>query len=215
MKRFILFFTFLLFLLSGCAVKDNNSQQKVSYNYPPPVDGLSWGMSEKEVLNSLDLEDSDVKWQEYEGINLFGAEEQGKYRFFVLDDSLDFLGEKVTATFLFYNEIGLEEIALSLNNRSEQNVEVTVQLKLQENYESSWGTDVLQLEDEQKEKLKEYLLANGMPQEAVDWVFEEKDQPRHPLASYELDTNPNSPAYGTVVFHGYLAAMLEHALETN
>ena len=130
MKRFILFFTFLLFLLSGCAVKDNNSQQKVSYNYPPPVDGLSWGMSEKEVLNSLDLEDSDVKWQEYEGTNLFGAEEQGKYRFFVLDDSLDFLGEKVTATFLFYNEIGLEEIALSLNNRSEQNVEVTVQLKL-------------------------------------------------------------------------------------
>ena len=212
MKGYFWIFTFFLFLLSGCSINDGKEQQKISYDYPPPVEGLSWGMSEEEVLNRFELTDREVKWQEYEGTNLFGTNEGGKYRFFVLDDSLEFLEEEVTATFLFYQEIGLEEIALRFNDCSEQNVEENVPLKLQESYESSWGTDVLQLEDTYKEKLKEYLLANGMQKEAVAWVFEEKEHPRHPLVSYEMDTNPNSRAYGTVVFHGYLAAMLEHAL---
>lgn len=213
MKRWGLIFTFFLFLLSGCSGHDVNGQNKISYDYPPPVDGLSWGMSETEVMDHFRLTEQEITWQEYEGANLFGDKNDGTYRFFVLNDPLEFLEEDVSATFIFYQEIGLEEILLTFHDCSEQNIEVNVPLKLQEKYESSWGTDVLQLEDAHKKNLKEYLLANGMPKDAVEWMFEEKDYSRHPLVSYEMDTNPNSQTYGTVAFHGYLAAMLEHALE--
>ena len=212
MKKNYFFFTFLLFFLYGCSPGNTESQPKISYDYPPPVEGISWGMSEEDLISRLGLEDSEMEWQEYESGNPFGNGEKVTYRILNVDRTEEFLEEEALVSYSFFEGIGLEKVVIRFADLTEQNVEVDVQLKLQESYESSWGTEISTLEEDQKSRIREYFLANEMPEEVADWVLEEKEAPRHPMVSFELDTNPDSPAYGTVVFHGYLAAMVEHAL---
>lgn len=198
-------------LMTGC-MQDGKVENasSLSYDYPPPLEGLTWGMSEEEVLRNFDLKDNDVEWKESRMGDLFGAVEQETYRFFYLEEPVIFLEEEAQAILQFYPNIGLFRISLDFRDKTEKNVEVDIPLKLQEAYESSWGTLASDLPESQQQKVKEYFLENGTPKEIADSLFESE---RLALVTYELDTNKNSPFYGGINFTGYLAGILEHAME--
>lgn len=198
-------------LMTGCMQDDKvENASSLSYDYPPPLEGLTWGMSEEEVLRNFDLKDNDVEWKESRMGDLFGAVEQETYRFFYLEEPVIFLEEEAQAILQFYPNIGLFRISLDFRDKTEKNVEVDIPLKLQEAYESSWGTLASDLPESQQQKVKEYFLENGTPKEIADSLFESE---RLALVTYELDTNKNSPFYGGINFTGYLAGILEHAME--
>ena len=207
----LFFLAGLCVLMTGC-MQDGKAgnASSLSYDYPPPLEGLTWGMSEEEVLRNFDLKDNDVEWKESRMGDLFGAVEQETYRFFYLEEPVIFLEEEAQAILQFYPNIGLFRISLDFRDKTEKNVEVNIPIKLQEAYESSWGTLASDLPESQQQKVKEYFLENGTPKEIADSLFESE---RLALVTYELDTNKNSPFYGGIHFTGYLAGILEHAME--
>lgn len=207
----LFFLAGLCVLMTGC-MQDGKAgnASSLSYDYPPPLEGLTWGMSEEEVLRNFDLKDNDVEWKESRMGDLFGAVEQETYRFFYLEEPVIFLEEEAQAILQFYPNIGLFRISLDFRDKTERNVEVDIPIKLQEAYESSWGTLASDLPESQQQKVKEYFLENGTPKEIADSLFESE---RLALVTYELDTNKNSPFYGGIHFTGYLAGILEHAME--
>lgn len=207
----LFFLAGLCVLMTGC-MQDGKAgnASSLSYDYPPPLEGLTWGMSEEEVLRNFDLKDNDVEWKESRMGDLFGAVEQETYRFFYLEEPVIFLEEEAQAILQFYPNIGLFRISLDFRDKTEKNVEVDIPIKLQEAYESSWGTLASDLPESQQQKVKEYFLENGTPKEIADSLFESE---RLALVTYELDTNKNSPFYGGIHFTGYLAGILEHAME--
>lgn len=207
----LFFLAGICLLLTGCMQdgKTGNTSS-LSYDYPPPLEGLTWGMSEEEVLRNLDLKDNDVEWKESGTGDIFGTGKQATYRFFYLEEPVIFLEEEAQAILNFYPNIGLFRISLDFRDKTERNVEVDIPLKLQEAYESSWGTLASDLPENQQQKVKEYFLENGTPEEVADSLFEGE---RLALVTYELDTNKNSPVYGSISFTGYLAGILEHAME--
>lgn len=207
----LLFLAGICVLLTGC-MKDDRAENasSLSYDYPPPLEGLTWGMSEEEVLQNFDLKDNDVEWKESRMGDIFGTREQETYRFFYLEEPVIFLEEEAQAILHFYPNIGLFRISLDFRDKTEKNVEVDIPLKLQEAYKSSWGTLASDLEESQQQKVKDYFLENGTPKEIADSLFEGE---RLALVTYELDTNKNSPFYGGIHFTGYLAGILEHAVK--
>lgn len=207
----LFFLAGLCVLMTGC-MQDGKAgnASSLSYDYPPPLEGLTWGMSEEEVLRNFDLKDNDVEWKESRMGDLFGAVEQETYRFFYLEEPVIFLEEEAQAILQFYPNIGLFRISLDFRDKTEKNVEVDIPIKLQEAYESSWGTLASDLPESQQQKVKEYFLENGTPKEIADSLFESE---RLALVTYELDTNKNSPFYGGINFTDYLAGILEHAME--
>ena len=219
MKKLLLFLLVITIVFSGCSLagkKENGD--KLSYNYPPPLNGLIWGMDKNEVIKILNLNEKDVEWQESKGIDHFGNGKAGTDKFFRIEDPITFLGEEITATVSFYEDIGLSYISMQLNDTSDTNI-VEVQRKLQDKYESSWGTILQDLSKEQKNKLKEFFLEHGTPEKTIDTLLRDisddvkGDKAREiPLVSYSIETNLNSPAYGSINFTGYFAAMLEHSV---
>lgn len=207
----LFFLAGLCVLMTGCMQNGKaGNASSLSYDYPPPLEGLTWGMSEEEVLRNFDLKDNEVEWKESRMGDLFGAVEQETYRFFYLEEPVIFLEEEAQAILQFYPNIGLFRISLDFRDKTEKNVEVDIPIKLQEAYKSSWGTLASDLPESQQQKVKEYFLENGTPKEIADSLFESE---RLALVTYELDTNKNSPFYGGIHFTGYLAGILEHAME--
>mgnify|MGYP000697738603 CR=1 FL=1 len=102
MKKNYFFFTFLLFFLYGCSPGNTESQPKISYDYPPPVEGISWGMSEEDLISRLGLEDSEMEWQEYESGNPFGNGEKVTYRILNVDRTEEFLEEEAYGVVFFF-----------------------------------------------------------------------------------------------------------------
>lgn len=197
-------------LLGGCKDTEiHDTSKKLSYEYPPPIENLSWGMSEEDVLKKFNLQNEDVTWKEYEVDNIFEAGGKSTVRYFYLKDTIKFLDEESNAICYFYDKIGLSRIAIVFLDRSEHNIEVDVPLKLKEKYESTWGTLVNELDESSQQKLKEYLRENKMPEDVIEYIFEGR---RRAVVTYELNLNKNTQGYGSVLFTGYLASMLEHAL---
>ena len=67
--------------------------------------------------------------------------------------------------------------------------------------------------------LKEFFLEHGTPEKTIDTLLRDisddvkGDKAREiPLVSYSIETNLNSPAYGSINFTGCFAAMLEHSV---
>ena len=54
------------------------------------------------------------------------------------------------------------------------------------------------------------MVENGTPEDAAERMFSDEDLLHRPLASYELNMQEGSPAYGSLLFHGSQAAMMEH-----
>lgn len=217
-RKLFLFTLLLVMVLNGCSSADKKENSAaLSYNYPPPLEGISWGMSENEVIKAFGMNEKKIEWQESDSIDYFGNGKAGTDRFFVVEDPVTFLDEEVTATVAFSDDIGLSYVFLQLNDTSDANM-AKVQLKLQERYGSSWGTVVQDIDKEQKDKLREFLLEHGMSEEAVDLLLRDISEERKedkarevPLVSYSIETNAESPAYGSINFKGYLAAMLERS----
>ncbi len=205
----LLFLLAVCALLSGCTQEDRkNRENTLSYDYPPPLENLSWGMSEEDVLASFGLKDSDIEWTEYEVNDIFGSGGKNTLRQFSLKEPIEFLDETAMAILYFYDRIGLSRIAIVFDDKTERNIEVDIPLKLHEKYESTWGTLTSELDEPLQLKMKEYLLENGTPEDAADFIFEGR---KRALVTFEVSTNQNAPNYGSILFTGYLAAMLEHA----
>lgn len=208
-----LFFLLTLAVLAGCSRQEEKAAE---YDWPPPVEGLSWGMSEEEASDVLDWEDGEVIWQEYDDADVFGTGQTRKKRWAEAQTPVVFLEETFTVALGFDEDIGLSYISMMPDDTSEENL-VQIQRKLQETYENAWGTCFQELEEEPKEQLNEYLLEKGMTRQQVDALLknltdDEEDRIRErPLVSYSVELSSDSFSYGAVIFKGEGAAMLERS----
>lgn len=207
-KKLFIIFALAAGLLSACSKTEPEKQ--ISYDWPPPVEELSWGMSGEEAVEALGLTDDEITWEEAETGDPFGSGEKVKMRWFQMEEPMEFLEEEVSAAFYFNEKTGLDTISFEFADKSWRNIEVDVQKKLMENYESSWGTMLEELDGETLEMLKSYMVENGTPEDAAERMFSDEDLLHRPLASYELNMQEGSPAYGSLLFHGSQAAMMEH-----
>ena len=55
-RKLFLFTLLLVMVLNGCSSADKKENSAaLSYNYPPPLEGISWGMSENEVIKAFGM----------------------------------------------------------------------------------------------------------------------------------------------------------------
>ncbi|QHW33813.1 hypothetical protein GZH47_25455 [Paenibacillus rhizovicinus] len=208
MKRrpYLILISFLVFLVAGCS-------QSSSYGTPAPIKNLKWGMNVKETLDVLGIAEKGLTETSSLGTTrIFKANEKIKIHDRPAEVSFTFdyyspepILFRITAKFkpedVAYIEKELNKqrgqgSILQYNGKNEPMQISWKDASLQTNKE--WLAAVEKVYTAMGMKITENLMENGV--NVMD----------KPITSCVLESDTNSPRYGTVSFDGSVAAMLNY-----
>ncbi|QHT61354.1 hypothetical protein GXP70_16250 [Paenibacillus lycopersici] len=204
---YLILFSLLVFLVAGCS-------QTSSYGTPAPIKNLKWGMNVTETLDVLGIGEKDLTetsslgttrtFTSNEKIKIYGRPAEVSFTFSYLSPEPILFG--ITAKFKpedvayvekeITKQRGQEGSILQYNVKSEPMQISWKDVSLQDN--KKWLAAVEKVYNNMGVKTTEEPMENGV------------NVMGKTITSCVLELDKNSPRYGTVVFDGSVAAMLNY-----
>lgn len=192
-------------MVSGC-------KQKQFYGWSPPINGLHWGMTEKEVIKAMGLKAKD-----------FTRTEEGIFALVDTKKEYNIYGTKTTISLSFYNDC-LTTITAKVKDDDIDTVDKRLTKELGEgNYKYSQNQDSSNRDILSVHRCDTFVkddpdLYDRIKKVYLDAEFDlikaiiplEDSLGELPLTTCEFSLDETSPRYGLLTIDGRIAAMLNY-----